>query len=159
MQELCLRNSSIPRVAILRFSSVYGDRLRLDDGEATIIAKLAGWIRSGVTPKLFEDGRQLRDWVYVGDIVEVITTILHRNGGFTGAMNVCSGTGTSLLDACEILGQIMDKRVSPEIVGGFRAGDMRHCVGDRSRMTKLLGRDPVSFREGAKLAFAQASGG
>ena len=50
MQELCLLGFSCD-VTILRFSSVYGTRLRLDDGEATIIAKLAGWIRNGESPR------------------------------------------------------------------------------------------------------------
>ncbi len=42
MQELCFRGSTACPVSILRFSSVYGSRLRLDDGEATIIARIAG---------------------------------------------------------------------------------------------------------------------
>jgi hypothetical protein len=45
MQELCLRNFNHSAVHILRLSSVYGQRLRLDVGKATIIARLAGWIR------------------------------------------------------------------------------------------------------------------
>jgi len=153
MQELCFRNAPLPGLATLRFSSVYGDRLRLDDGEATIIAKLAGWIRSGVTPKLFEDGRQLRDWVYVGDIVDAMQAILRRAGGVNDVVNVCSGTGTSLLDATHILGELLGKRVAPEVVGGFRAGDMRHCVGNPSRLKTLLGRNPLTFQEGAPKAF------
>ena len=85
--------------SIFRFSSVYGTRLRLDDGEATIVAKLAGWLRAGLCPKLFEDGRQLRDWVFVGDLVEAIVRVV-EGAPAPAYVNVCSGVGTSLIDAC-----------------------------------------------------------
>ena len=153
MQELCLRGFAHCAVTILRFSSVYGKRLRLDDGEATIIAKLAGWIRAGVTPQLYEDGRQMRDWVYVGDVVSSIVTLLEKQPP-AEVINICSGVPTSLLEACAQLAAVIGVDCEPKVVGGFRPGDMRHCLGDASRMKALLGRDPVSFSEGAPLAFS-----
>jgi dTDP-L-rhamnose 4-epimerase len=154
MQELCLRGFEQCPVTILRLSSVYGQRLRLDDGEATIIAKLAGWIRSGVTPQLFEDGRQLRDWVYVGDVVATIMAVL-ENTDERSVVNVCSGTGTSLVQACAILSDVIGMDCTPDIVGGFRPGDMRHCLGDPSKMRSLIGRTPIPFSKGATLAFSE----
>ena len=153
MQELCLRGFDRAPVTILRLSSVYGQRLRVDDGESTIIAKLAGWIRSGVTPDLFEDGRQLRDWVYVGDVVATVLAALRRETA--PVINVCSGVGTSLVDACEILSDVIGVPCRPRITGGFRAGDMRHCLGDPARMSALLEREPVRFRAGASQAFSE----
>lgn len=151
MQELCLRNLD-PRVCqILRLSSVYGPRLRLDDGEATIIAKLAGAIRQGVQPRLFEDGRQLRDWVYVGDVVAAVLALLRQTG--PALVNVCSGAGTSLLDACQMLRGLMGSKVEAVVEGGYRPGDMRHCIGDARTFAELLGRPPLTFGEGAQLTF------
>jgi dTDP-L-rhamnose 4-epimerase len=154
MQELCLRGITHCAAGMVRLSSVYGTRLRLDDGEATIIAKLAGWIRSGVTPQLFEDGRQLRDWVYVGDVVATLLAML-ENPAAPAIVNVCSGLGTSLLEASVILSKVIGVSCRPDIVGGFRPGDMRHCLGDTTRMRALIGRDPLPFSEGAKLAFSE----
>jgi dTDP-L-rhamnose 4-epimerase len=156
MQELALRGLDPAVLAILRLSSVYGPRLRLDDGEATIIAKLAGWIQAGVTPTLFEDGEQLRDWIYVGDVVDAVLALLDGNGG--AVTNVCTGQGTSLRRACRILAEILNKPCTPTIVGGFRPGDMRHCLGDPARLTALLGRPPLPFAAGARLAFSPAAG-
>jgi dTDP-L-rhamnose 4-epimerase len=152
MQELCLRGFTRCPVNILRFSSVYGDRLRLDDGEATIIAKIAGSIRSGVPPKLFEDGRQIRDWVYVGDLVAGVMALL-KGQEAPPIVNVCSGTPTTLREASEIIARVYGKDCPPEIVGGFRKGDMRHCLGDVTAFTALIGRRPMPFSEGAVLAF------
>lgn len=152
MQELCFRGFTRCPVQILRFSSVYGKRLRLDDGEATIIARLAGWVRSGVRPKLFEDGRQIRDWVYVGDVVAGVLALLDGKPA-PPIMNVCSGTPTTLVEACNAISRVLQVDCPPEIVGGFRPGDMRHCLGDASALCSLIGRDPVPFSEGAALAF------
>ena len=129
---------------ILRFSSVYGPRLRLHDGEATIIAKLAGWIKDGIPPTLFEDGKQLRDWVYVGDIIHAITTLLEGREA-APIINVCSGVGTTLLDACNILAETFHTTCYPKIVGGYRSGDIRHCIGDCSNFEKLTGTSPSTF--------------
>lgn len=153
MQELCFRGFSQCRVQIFRFSSVYGERLRLEDGEATIIARLAGWILSGHRPKLLEDGRQIRDWVYVGDVVAGILAVLSGVSA-PPIVNVCSGVPTRLAEACAHIARAVGVECSPEIVGGFRPGDMRHCLGDCSNFRELIGRLPIPFEEGASLAFA-----
>jgi dTDP-L-rhamnose 4-epimerase len=151
MQELCLRAFPHP-VTILRFSSVYGDRLRLDDGEATIVAKLAGWLRAGQVPRLFEDGRQQRDWVYVGDLVEAAIRIVEGHEA-PPIINICSGVGTTLVDACGVLANVLNVHGRYDVVGGFRPGDMRHCVGDPTAFARVLGRAPLTFDAGARLAF------
>ena len=156
MQELCFRGFTAAPLTILRFSSVYGTRLRLDDGEATIIAKMAGWIRSGQRPKLFEDGKQIRDWVYVGDIVDTVRALLARSEA-PPIVNVCTGVPSTLAEACETIAKVMRVDCPPEIVGGYRAGDMRHCLGDPATVASVLGRRPLPLSEGAQLAFGTKS--
>lgn len=155
MQELCFRGFTHCPVQILRFSSVYGPRLRLDDGEATIIAKLAGWIRAGRQPSLYEDGGQIRDWVFVGDVVQTALTLLCSDRP-SSLVNVCSGTPTTLLEACVTISKVLNRDVEPQVVGGFRPGDMRHCLGDATAMEQLLGRAAVPFTDGAGAAFADS---
>ncbi|MGH9508657.1 MAG: NAD-dependent epimerase/dehydratase family protein [Terriglobales bacterium] len=152
MQELCFRGFERAPVSILRFSSVYGTRLRLDDNEATIVARLAGWIRDGVQPRLYEDGRQIRDWVLVDDLVEAIVRLAVGAQAPT-VMNVCSGKPTTLLEACRYLADALGVTCEPQVIGGYRAGDMRHCLGDASHLRALLGRDPIAFQHGVVLAF------
>jgi len=150
MQELALRGFDACPVQILRLSSAYGRRLRLDDGEATIIAKLAGWIRSGMRPKLFEDGCQIRDWVHVNDVVAAIMALLEGKKA-PRVVNVCSGVPTTLKDACSLIEQASGADCPPEIVGGFRPGDMRHCLGDADRLRDLIGRNPIAFSDGVSV--------
>lgn len=155
MQELCFRGFGAAHVNILRFSSAYGTRLRLDDGEATIVAKLAGWIRDGVRPKLLEDGRQIRDWVYVGDIVAAVEALLAREDAGPAITNVCSGVATTLVGACSIIAETIGMAIEPEVIGGYRGGDMRHCLGDARGLAELIARTPTTFRDGAALAFGE----
>jgi dTDP-L-rhamnose 4-epimerase len=152
MQELCFRGFTACPVSILRFSSVYGPRLRLDDGEATIIARIAGWVKAGERPRLFEDGRQIRDWVFVGDVVAAVQALLA--GVEAGPVtNVCSGMPTRLVEACELIADAVGADCPPEIVGGYRPGDMRHCLGDPSAVRALLGREPLAFKDGVRMTF------
>ena len=149
-QEL-LWNTLFCKKTTLRFSSVYGPRLRLHDGEATIIAKLAGWIKDGIPPTLFEDGKQLRDWIYVGDVIHAINALLEGREA-APIINVCSGAGTTLLDACNILAETFHTTCYPKIVGGYRSGDIRHCIGDYSNFKKLTGKIPIPFSIESALA-------
>ena len=156
MQELVFTGFERCPVHILRQSSVYGSRLRLDDGEATIIAQLAGCLRAGRRPKLFEDGHQIRDWVHVSDSVAAVLALLDEEGG-PPVVNVCTGVATTLLEACRDLAEAMGVDVEPEVVGGYRPGDMRHCLGDPGLLTKLIDRLPVPFSEGCRRTFGPAS--
>jgi len=157
MQELCFRGFERCPVTVLRQSSVYGRRLRLDDGEATIIARIAGWIGSGRRPTLFEDGLQIRDWVHVHDVVAAVMA-LASGAPAPPVVNVCTGAPTRLIDACRAIAGVMGSTIEPEIVGGFRPGDMRHCLGDARRLTALIGRPPRSFAAGVADAFGVETG-
>jgi nucleoside-diphosphate-sugar epimerase len=153
MQELCFRGSNLP-VTILRFSSVYGRSMRIDDNEATILAKIAGWIRRGERPTIFEDGLQSRDFVHVRDIVDAMLTLLASpHGRHPALINVCSGEATTLLDACMMVAGAMGRRCEPIVTGVGRPGDMRHCLGATTRVRALLGRPPTPFDVGVREAF------
>lgn len=152
MQELCFRGFESCPAYILRQSSIYGTRLRLDDGEATIIARIAGWVRDGHRPPLLEDGMQIRDWVHVDDVTAAALAII-LGAEAPPILNVCTGVPTRLKEACATIAEVMASDVQPDVLGGYRPGDMRHCLGDPGHIRKLLGRDPIAFEAGARLAF------
>ena len=154
MQELAFRGFEVCPVKVLRQSSVYGPRLRLDDGEATIIARIAGWIRAGIRPPLLEDGCQIRDWVSVTDSVAAIVALLDGTPA-PDVVNVCTGVGTTLRDACQLIAGALGSTCEPDIVGGYRIGDMRHCLGDPSTLTDLLGRAPLALDDAVADSFAE----
>lgn len=153
MQELCFRGFTTCPVHVLRQSSVYGSRLRLDDGEATIIARIAGWVRAGQPPRLLEDGLQIRDWVHVDDAVGAMMALVDEVPA-PPVINVCTGIKTTLGDACRHIADALSSGIQPEVVGGYRPGDMRHCLGDPSALIELLGREPRSLASAVHQAFS-----
>jgi hypothetical protein len=73
--------------------------------------------------------------------------------GAPHVVNVCSGVPTTLLNACSLIARAMKVRVDTEVVGGYRAGDMRHCLGDATEFATLIGRPPLSFERGVGYVF------
>jgi len=55
------------------------------------------------------------------------------------ALNVGTGRSTSVAALAEAIARSMGVALSPEIVGRFREGDIRHCVADVSRIRRALG--------------------
>jgi dTDP-L-rhamnose 4-epimerase len=65
------------------------------------------------------------------------------------AVNVGTGTPTSIKQIAELLAHGLGKKVAPEFVGKYREGDIRHCVADISRARSLLGYEPkVTLEQG-----------
>jgi dTDP-L-rhamnose 4-epimerase len=100
-----------------------------------------------------EDGRQRRDFVHVGDVAAAnVLALATPRPGFT-AVNVCSGEPHTVGDLATELARAM-RGPAPVVVGGARAGDVRHVVADPARATALLGFTAgVGFAEGVR-AFA-----
>lgn len=82
------------RTVSLRLSNVYGPRQR-GDGESGVVAIFAERLRRGEAPKIFGDGSQARDFVYVGDVVDATLGALTVPAA-RGAINVGTGIATSL---------------------------------------------------------------
>src|SRR5919206_3755587 len=78
----------------LRFGNVYGPRQQ-PHLEAGVVAIFMGLLRDGGTPKIFGDGTQTRDYVYVGDVVRACLAAADADGG---VFNVGTGLETSVLD-------------------------------------------------------------
>jgi dTDP-L-rhamnose 4-epimerase len=65
--------------------------------------------------------------------------------------NVGTGQATSVLRVAETLGELLDCAEPPEVKGQYRAGDIRHCVADVSRIERELGYRPkVAFADGLR---------
>jgi UDP-glucose 4-epimerase len=85
----------------LRYGNVYGPR-QDPLGEAGVIAIFCGKLMDGGRPRIYGDGRQTRDYVFVGDVVAAnLAAADNRDVG--GAVNVGTGKETSVLDLVAIL--------------------------------------------------------
>lgn len=128
----------IPTLA-LRFFNVYGPRQALSNPYTGVAAIFMGRLKNGAAPLVFEDGRQSRDFVYVSDVAESVVRALDAEGDVSGAFNVCTGRPVTIRQMAEALAARMGVEIAPEIVGRYRTGDIRHCIGDPSRAAEVLG--------------------
>ena len=145
-------------VVALRYHNVYGPGMPRDTPYSGVAAIFRSSIEKGESPKVFEDGGQMRDFVHVDDVAAANVTAassLADRDGFT-AVNVCSGRPISILEVAAALCDARDGALSPVVTGQYRSGDVRHIVADPARAAEVLGfRAAVDPREGLRhFAFA-----
>ncbi|MEO6318547.1 MAG: GDP-mannose 4,6-dehydratase, partial [Acidimicrobiales bacterium] len=103
----------------------------------------------------FEDGGQQRDFVHVDDVARANVLALAAPTEVRGAHNVASGQPHTIGDMAAALAA--GSGLVPEVVGGYRLGDVRHVVASPERARRALGfTAEVSFEDGMR-SFATAA--
>jgi dTDP-L-rhamnose 4-epimerase len=140
----------IPAVA-LRYFNVYGPRQALSNPYTGVMAIFSARLMNGHAPLIFEDGLQSRDFVHVSDVVQANLLALESDAAGGRIYNVGTGRGTTILRVAEELASQLEIPIAPDVPGRFRAGDVRHCVADVTRIREELGYEPrVSLEAGMK---------
>ena len=150
-EQFCLvigRAYGIPTVA-LRYFNVYGPRQALSNPYTGVCAIFSSRLLNDQPPMIFEDGEQTRDFIHVSDIVQANLLALETDRANYLPVNVGTGIATSINQVTHLLATGLAKNLSPEVVGKYREGDIRHCVADISRARELLGYEPrVTLEQG-----------
>jgi UDP-glucose 4-epimerase len=123
-----------------RFFNVYGPRQDPLSPYSGVISIFARRVASGEELTINGTGEQVRDFIYVADVVRHLLggMALLRRAPQATVINVCTGRATSLLELLAALervcGRAAHRRFGPE-----RQGDIRLSLGDPARATALLG--------------------
>lgn len=136
----------------LRYHNVYGPRMPRDTPYAGVASIFRSALERGEAPRVLEDGRQRRDFVHVADVARANALAMATPPPTGGCepLNVCSGEPHTVGEMAAELSRAMNGP-APEIVGGARAGDVRHVVADPGKATRLLEfRAEVSFTDGMR---------
>jgi dTDP-L-rhamnose 4-epimerase len=145
--------TGIPSEA-LRYWQLNGARQALSNPYTGVGAIFSSRILAGNRPPIYEDGRQLRDFVHAKDIARANVLALESEKADGVAVNVGTGTALSILEVAETLIREMgaDARgLKPDILGTFRPGDTRHCFPDLTRARELMGYEAtIPFAQGAR---------
>ncbi len=150
-EEMCLavgRAYNLPTVA-LRYFNAYGPRQALSNPYTGVAAIFSGRLLNGNQPLIYEDGQQMRDFIHISDIVQANMLALEKVEANYEVFNVGTGRPLAIVEVAQKLAAGLGVETTPVITGKFRAGDIRHCYADISKIRQTLGFRPgVRFEEG-----------
>ncbi|MEV5876337.1 NAD-dependent epimerase/dehydratase family protein [Streptomyces sp. NPDC052101] len=144
----------------LRYHNVYGPRMPRDTPYAGVASFFRSALARGEAPRVFEDGRQRRDFVHVRDVAAANVAALEAPAapGVLTAYNTGSGEPRTVGELARALAAAYGGP-EPVVTGEYRLGDVRHITADSSRLRSALGWQPrVGFAEGMR-EFAWAEPG
>ena len=142
-EHLCAayaRETGVP-VTALRYHNVYGPRMPRDTPYSGVASIFRSAYATGRAPRVFEDGRQRRDFVHVRDVARANLLALTAPEPVPGAFNVASGTPRTVLELALALAEACaaPARAAPRVTGEWRAGDVRHVVASPALAAERLG--------------------
>ena len=137
-----------------RYFNVFGPRQQPGSPYSGVISLFIDALAKDQAPTILGDGKQTRDFTYVGDVVQGVLRACEAPGVAGEVINLANGGRISLLDLVKTLQIVMKKNVAP-VFGPSRTGDVRDSQADNFKARKLLDYEPtVSFEEGLRRTVA-----
>ena len=134
-----------PKHTILRYPNVYGPR-QDSKGEAGVVAIFAGAMLEDAPTKINGDGKQQRDYCYVGGVARANRLALESD--VTGIFNVGTGIPTDVNTIHQTLTEIIGYSQAP-IHGPAAVGEVRATYLDSNKIKAALGWEAeVSLEKG-----------
>jgi len=150
LEQIALRlgkRYEIPSVA-LRYSIVQGAGQSIRNAYSGALRSFAVRVLNGRPPVVFEDGKQLRDYVNVHDVTDATIMAMESDGSNYRSLNVGGDRWVTVAELANLVSEVAGAGVKWEAPGAYRLGDGRHIVSDMSAL-KALGWAPTrSLREG-----------
>ncbi len=136
----------------LRFGNVYGPR-QDPHGEAGVIAIFCGRLLAGERPRIYGDGTQTRDYIYVVDLVEAL--VAAGTSREVGVVNVGTEAETSVLEILDVLRDLHGPGAPEAEFAAARTGEIdRSCLA-AGRAREVLGwQASTPIAEGLRQTYA-----
>lgn len=136
----------IPYIAF-RYANIYGPR-QDPHGEAGVVAIFTLRLLAGEQPIINGDGKQTRDYVFVGDVARANLAALQTD--YTGPLNIGTGSETDVNQLFDYLRQLTGSSAL-EVHGPAKSGEQRRSVLDWGWAQQLLGWQPeMKIEEGLR---------
>ena len=153
----------------LRYFNVFGPRQDPTSHYAAVIPRFISALLEGADVRIYGDGRQTRDFTYVGNVVQANLAAASALGAEGGVCNIACGRRTSLLSLLDMLSARIGA-LPRSVHEAKRTGDVQDSVADVSEARRLLDYEPETdiqqglnetvdwFAESARSAAVVASG-
>lgn len=162
-QELYARTlgrlHGIPTV-VLRYSIVQGPRQSPSNAYSGVLRIFTTRLLQGLPPIAYEDGRQIRDYIAIDDVVEANLLAVEGRTADDEVYNVGGDRSVTVLEYAEMLSRLLGTDLPPQVPGEFRLGDVRHIRSDVTKLKALGWRPKTDLAEvaGAYVAWLRAQG-
>lgn len=131
----------------LRFFNVFGPRQDPKSPYSGVISIFCDRLAAGLPVKIFGDGGQTRDFIFVADVVAGLLAAMAAASPAAPVANLCTGQATSVRELARLIADLTGAADAPEPAPP-RAGEIRHSVGDAARAQALGLASPVPLRTG-----------
>lgn len=120
-----------------RFFNVYGPRQNPLSDYSGVISLLMKSVVSKEIFKIYGDGNQTRDFIYVKDLSKIIVSLIKSDNQISGVLNLGSGEAISINELCKIITTLALRNLNIEYLNE-RDGDIRDSVADISRLKRII---------------------
>ncbi len=141
-----------------RFFNIYGPRQDPSSPYSGVISIFVERLLARRDVTIFGDGHQTRDFVYVGDLADVLAEALGRTELNAAVINVGLGKEASLLDLLSTLESIAGRRITRSL-GPARPGDIKRSCADVTRLQTSFGRLPATTLDAGLRALLESLSG
>jgi UDP-glucose 4-epimerase len=135
----------------LRYFNVYGPRQSVDlKGQyGSVITIFLSRLLRNMSPIIFGDGEQTRDFVYVKDVAQANVLAMTSKNAVGECFNIGTGTRISVNQVAQVLKSLINKKEIKNVYADPRPGDIRHGYADISKAKRMLNYIPkFSFEKG-----------
>lgn len=134
----------------LRYFNVFGPRQDPASEYAAVIPRFVTRMLRGQAPTIYGDGRQTRDFIYVGEVARANVLAATAPAASGQVVNVAGGNRIDLLALVDTLNGVLGTTLAP-VFAPAQAGDVRDSVADIARAREVLGFEPrLSFADGLR---------
>ncbi|MEA3328775.1 MAG: SDR family oxidoreductase [Candidatus Omnitrophota bacterium] len=138
----------------LRYFNVFGPRQNPESKYSAVIPILTFRMLKDEPPTVEWDGKQSRDFTYVGNVVDANLKAAITPGISGEALNVACGNSISINEIVALLNGILDKDIKP-VFAPKRRGDVAKTYADINKMHTILNLQPnVQFKDGLEKTVA-----
>lgn len=119
---------------ILRYFNVFGPKQDKNSQYAAVIPNFINAFIEKNQPKIYGNGEQTRDFIYVGDVAEA--NIKAAKSNYNGIINVASGKQISINQLFNIIKNTMNSDLNAKYLPE-RPGDIKHSLADVKKLEKI----------------------
>ena len=127
-------------VTCIRLFNIFGFQ-NSKDSYSGVITKFIDRVKNDQNPVIFGDGNQIRDFIYVNDVINIISEAIENKSTIGEIINVGTGNPTKIVNLSDIVIRILGKKLTPEFLSP-KTGDIRESYADITKMKNILGYAP-----------------